>query len=82
MTDLEGKVVLTTGAISGIGLATAVKLATLGSRSIGTVRSETKAAAVMAAAKVAGVRVETALLDVTDAMRCAEVVNPVRPGQL
>jgi NAD(P)-dependent dehydrogenase (short-subunit alcohol dehydrogenase family) len=79
MTDPDGKVVLTTGANSGIGLATAVKLATLGFRSIGTVRSETKAAAVMAAAKEAGVRVETALLDVTDAMRCAEVVNQVRP---
>lgn len=79
MTDPDGKVVLTTGANSGIGLATAVKLATLGFRSIGTVRSESKAAAVMAAAKEAGVRVETVLLDVTDAMRCAEVVNQVRP---
>ncbi len=79
MTDPDGKVVLTTGANSGIGLATAVKLATLGFRSIGTVRSESKAAAVMAAAKEADVRVETVLLDVTDAMRCAEVVNQVRP---
>ncbi len=79
MTDSDGKVVLTTGANSGIGLATAVKIAMLGFRSIGTVRSESKAAAVMAAAKEAGVRVETALLDVTDAMRCAEVVNRVRP---
>ena len=79
MTDADGKVVLTTGANSGIGLATAVRVATLGFRSVGTVRSESKAAAVMAAAKEAGVRVETALLDVTDAMRCAEVVNQVRP---
>ena len=79
MTDPGGKVVLTTGANSGIGLATAVKLATLGFRSIGTVRSESKAAAVMAAAKEAGARVETVLLDVTDAMRCAEVVKQVRP---
>jgi len=79
MTDPDGKVVLTTGANSGIGLATAVKLATLGFRSIGTVRSESKAAAVTAAAEEAGVRVETVLLDVTDAMRCAEVVNQVRP---
>jgi NAD(P)-dependent dehydrogenase (short-subunit alcohol dehydrogenase family) len=79
MTDPDGKVVLTTGANSGIGLATVVTLATLGFRSIGTVRSESKADAVMAAAKDAGVRVETALLDVTDAMRCAEVVNQVRP---
>ena len=79
MTDLAGKAVLTTGANSGIGLATAVTLATLGFRSIGTVRSEAKADAVIAAAKEAGVRVETVLLDVTDAMRCAEVVNRVRP---
>ena len=79
MTDPAGKAVLTTGANSGIGLATAVTLATLGFRSIGTVRSETKADAVMAAAKEAGVRVETVLLDVTDAMRCAEVVNRIRP---
>ena len=79
MTDPAGKAVLTTGANSGIGLATAVTLATLGFRSIGTVRSETKADAVMTAAKEAGVRVETVLLDVTDAMRCAEVVNRVRP---
>ena len=53
MTDPEGKVVLTTGTNSGIGLATTVKLATVGFRSIGAVRSETKAAAVMAAAKEA-----------------------------
>ena len=81
MTDPAGKAVLTTGANSGIGLATVVTLATLGFRSIRTVRSETKADAVMAAAKEAGVRVETVLLDVTDAMRCAEVVNRVRPGR-
>jgi NAD(P)-dependent dehydrogenase (short-subunit alcohol dehydrogenase family) len=74
-----GKAVLTTGVNSGIGLATAVRLATLGFRSIGTVRSEAKADTVMAAAKEAGVRVETVLLDVTNAMRCAEVVNRVRP---
>ena len=79
MTDPAGKAVLTTGANSGIGLATVVTLATLGFRSIGTVRSESKADAITAAAKEAGVRVETVLLDVTDAMRCAEVVNQVRP---
>ncbi len=79
MTDTADKAVLTTGANSGIGLATVVTLATLGFRSIGTVRSESKADAVLAAAREAGVRVETVLLDVTDAMRCAEVVNRVRP---
>jgi NAD(P)-dependent dehydrogenase (short-subunit alcohol dehydrogenase family) len=44
MTDPGSKVALTTGANSGIGLATVVKLATLGFRSVGTVRSESKAA--------------------------------------
>ena len=79
MTDPGGKVVLTTGANSGIGLATVVKLATLGFRSVGTVRSESKAATVTAAAEAAGVSVETVMLDVTDEMRCAEVVDRVRP---
>lgn len=79
MTDPNGKVVLTTGANSGIGLATVVRLATLGFRSVGTVRSETKAAMVAAAAEDAGCSVETMLLDVTDATQCAEVVEHVRP---
>lgn len=79
MTDPGDKVVLTTGANSGIGLATVVKLATLGFRSVGTVRSESKAATVTAAAEAAGVSVETVMLDVTDGTRCAEVVDQVRP---
>jgi NAD(P)-dependent dehydrogenase (short-subunit alcohol dehydrogenase family) len=56
-----------------------VKLATLGFRSVGTVRSESKAATVAAAAEAAGVSVQTVMLDVTDEMRCAEVVDQVRP---
>ncbi|MGO9343640.1 MAG: SDR family NAD(P)-dependent oxidoreductase [Acidimicrobiales bacterium] len=79
MTDPDGKVVLTTGANSGIGLATVVKLATLGFRSFGTVRSESKAAKVTAAAEAAGVSVQTMMLDVTDEIRCAEVIDQVRP---
>ena len=79
MTDPSGKAVLTTGANSGIGLATVLKLATLGFRSVGTVRSESKAATVTAAAEAAGISVETVMLDVTDEMRCAEVVDQVRP---
>jgi len=79
MTDTRGKVVLTTGANSGIGLATVVKLAELGFRSVGTVRSASKAATVAATADAAGVSVETMLLDVTDERRCAEVVDQVRP---
>jgi NAD(P)-dependent dehydrogenase (short-subunit alcohol dehydrogenase family) len=63
--------VLTTGANSGIGLATAIEVARLGYRSIGTVRSEPKAEALRSAAAAAGVDVEVVLLDVTDADRCA-----------
>jgi len=82
MGDPGGKTVLTTGANSGIGLASVVKVATLGFRSVGTVRSEAKADTVAAAAGAAGVSVETVLLDVTDASRCAEVVDQVRPWGL
>ena len=66
--------VLTTGANSGIGLATALEVARLGYRSIGTVRSTDKAEQLLAAAAEAGVEVEAVLLDVTDAARCEEVL--------
>lgn len=59
--------VLTTGANSGIGLATVIELAKRGHRSIGSVRSEAKAAVVKRAAAEAGVEVETVIFDVTDA---------------
>jgi NAD(P)-dependent dehydrogenase (short-subunit alcohol dehydrogenase family) len=68
------RTVLTTGANSGIGLATVVELARRGYRSIGSVRSEEKAVIVAKAAADAGVEVETVLLDVTDAVACEEVV--------
>jgi NAD(P)-dependent dehydrogenase (short-subunit alcohol dehydrogenase family) len=77
--DRRGQTVLTTGANSGIGLAIAVEVARAGFRSVGTVRSEAKAQAVASAAAEAGVEVETALLDVTDADGCAEVVGDHRP---
>lgn len=78
----ERKVVLTTGANSGIGLATAVELARRGFRSVGTVRSRAKARRVAEAARAAGVDVETALLDVTDAEACADVVARFTPWGL
>lgn len=74
--------VVTTGCNSGIGLATVVRVAQLGFRSVGTVRSDAKAAVVHEEAERAGVRVETALLDVTDAAGCAEVVDRFRPWGL
>lgn len=70
---------LTTGANSGIGLATVIELARRGFRSVGSVRSEAKAEIVQSAAAEAGVSVETVLMDVTDAQRGAEVIDELRP---
>lgn len=67
--------VLTTGANSGIGLATAIELARRGYRSVGSVRSEAKGDLLSAAAREAGVEVEVVLLDVADAEQCERVVE-------
>ena len=75
MTDQ--RVVLTTGANSGIGLATAIEAARRGMVSVGSVRSDTKAKALRQAAEDAGVEVDTVLLDVTDAEACARAVDEV-----
>ncbi len=73
---------LVTGANSGIGLATALELARRGHRTIGTVRSPAKAKLLRTAATGAGVEVESAILDVTDADRCAAVVERFTPDIL
>jgi NAD(P)-dependent dehydrogenase (short-subunit alcohol dehydrogenase family) len=73
------RTVLTTGANSGIGLATAIEVARKGYRSVGSVRSESKATSVQKAAADAGVEVETVLLDVTDSARCEAVVAEIGP---
>jgi len=75
----KGRTVLVTGANSGIGLATVLELARLGFRAVGSVRSEAKAERVLLAAADAGRQVETVQLDVTDAPRCGEVVDDLRP---
>lgn len=49
---------------------------------MGSVRSAAKAAQVREAARAQGVEVETVVLDVTDAGRCAAVVERVRPWGL
>jgi NAD(P)-dependent dehydrogenase (short-subunit alcohol dehydrogenase family) len=67
---MDQRTAITTGANSGIGLATVLELARRGFRSVGTVRSETKATAV-AEAHRAGLTVETVLLDVTEPEHCA-----------
>ena len=71
----ERDAVLTTGANSGIGLATVIEVAKRGYRSFGSVRSVAKADVVHKAAAEAGVEVETVLLDVTDADACAAVID-------
>src|SRR5688500_11898584 len=73
----DDRPVLTTGANSGLGLATTIELARRGFRSIGSVRSDAKAEVVHDAAEAAGVEVETVILDVSDAEQCADVVPPL-----
>lgn len=82
MYERSEKTILTTGSNSGIGLATAIRAAQLGFRSVGTVRSEAKAAVVHEEAARAGVKVETTLLDVTDDDGCARVIEQLRPWGL
>ena len=74
------RVALTTGANSGIGLATALELARRGLRSVGTVRTRAKAAAVVDAGRSLGLTLETAVLDVTDAQACERVIGKYRPS--
>lgn len=75
----QKETVLTTGANSGIGLATAVALARAGFDSVGSVRTAAKARLVRAAAAEAGVEVRTVILDVTDEAACARVIERLRP---
>ena len=75
MTERAGQTVLTTGANSGIGLATVVELAKRGFHSVGSVRSVAKANVVHQTARAAGVEVETVLLDVTDSEQCEKVMG-------
>jgi NAD(P)-dependent dehydrogenase (short-subunit alcohol dehydrogenase family) len=84
MADRAGRTVLTTGSNSGIGLATVLEVARRGFCSVGSARSPEKAAVVAEAAERAGLgdRVSTVILDVTDADRCAAVIDEVRPWGL
>jgi NAD(P)-dependent dehydrogenase (short-subunit alcohol dehydrogenase family) len=71
--------VLITGANTGIGLATAIELARLGFRSVGSVRSADKANVLKKAAAKAKVKVGTVILDVTDAAACERIVDELEP---
>lgn len=73
------RTVLTTGAGTGIGLATVIELARRGFDSVGGVRSQAKARAVTRAAREAGVKVRTVLLDVTQADDCKRVMTDLKP---
>lgn len=77
-TNRAERSVLTTGANSGIGLATVLELARRGYHSIGSVRSDEKAALVKQAAAEAGVEVDTVLLDVADPEQCERAVSSLR----
>ena len=73
------RTVLVTGANSGIGLETVLHLATLGFGVVGTARSSEKARSIEMAASDAGVAIETAILDVTDASGCEALVTSLEP---
>ena len=79
---MRQRTVVTTGANSGLGLATVLEVARRGFRSVGTVRSQAKARPVRKAAAAAGLTVETALLDVTDPEQCRRVIERFRPWGL
>jgi NAD(P)-dependent dehydrogenase (short-subunit alcohol dehydrogenase family) len=78
----ETRTVLTTGANSGIGLATVLEVARRGFRSVGTVRSPAKARIVRRAAAAEGLEVRTVMLDVTDAAACTRVMHRLNPWGL
>ena len=82
MADRREQTVVTTGANSGIGLATVLEVARQGYRSVGTVRTPEKAELVAKSARDGGLDVDTEILDVTDAAAIEELVDHHRPYAL
>jgi NAD(P)-dependent dehydrogenase (short-subunit alcohol dehydrogenase family) len=76
------RTVLVTGTNSGLGLRTAIHLAGLGFRVVGTARSQEKLDVLHTAASDAGVEVEGAVLDLTDRAGREALVREVEPWGL
>jgi len=74
--------VLITGTSSGVGLAAVEAIAARGAQVVATVRSDDDAAMVHERMALLGLEVTTALLDVTDADQCAQVIERHRPDVL
>src|SRR6516165_233004 len=75
MPPLRDKVALVTGGSSGIGRATALRLAGLGARVAVAARNEKALAEVVAEAEAAGGRALALPTDVTDAEQCRHAVE-------
>ncbi|WP_171166683.1 SDR family oxidoreductase [Streptomyces sp. I05A-00742] len=69
--------VVVTGATSGIGRATALRLARAGYEVFATARDEEKAGKLRAHAEERGVRLHVPVLDVTDATACRDVLADI-----
>jgi NAD(P)-dependent dehydrogenase (short-subunit alcohol dehydrogenase family) len=76
------RVVLVTGAGSGIGLATTLEAARLGFTAVGAVHRDDQADTVRSAARDAGVGVEVETLDVTDDEAVRHVIERRQPWGL
>jgi NAD(P)-dependent dehydrogenase (short-subunit alcohol dehydrogenase family) len=75
--QVRNKVVLITGGSSGIGLATARKVAAAGATTIVVARDPEKLAAAKKEIEVKGASVITYSADVSDANQCAELVRKI-----
>jgi len=77
MSNLEGKIVLVTGASRGIGQAIALSLGGAGATVIGTATSDKGADAISATLKDNGVSGQGMALNVTDNDQIAEVMKNI-----